>query len=154
MTAALDTKVPPPIVAATVAVAVWAVSSLGPALPGSSEARGMTALALAALGMAFDLSAIVAFLRARTTINPMTPDRTTALVTTGVYRLTRNPMYVGLALLLTAWAVYRGAWIGLVGPIVFVAYITRFQIVPEERAMERRFGDDWRAWAGRVRRWL
>lgn len=154
MIGVLDTKIPPPIVAALVALAIWAASDLGLPLPGSGEARSMTALALAALGVAFDLSAIVAFLGARTTINPMTPERTSALVTTGVYRLTRNPMYVGLALLLTAWAVHRGAWIGLFGPIAFVGYITRFQIVPEERAMERRFGDDWRAWSSRVRRWL
>ncbi|MCU0869306.1 MAG: isoprenylcysteine carboxylmethyltransferase family protein [Burkholderiales bacterium] len=154
MPTVLDTKIPPPVVAAAAAAAIWVVAPVGLALPLGAEVRAGLALAIAAVGLAFDLSAIVAFVRARTTINPMTPDRTTALVTGGVYRITRNPMYVGLALLLTAWAVYRGAWIGLVGPVVFVAYITRFQIVPEERAMARRFGDEWHTWSRRVRRWL
>lgn len=72
----------------------------------------------------------------------------------GVYRATRNPMYVGLALLLLAWTVYLGAPLALLGVAAFVAYITRFQIVPEERVLAQKFGPEFGAYRSRVRRWL
>ncbi|MEB0160908.1 isoprenylcysteine carboxylmethyltransferase family protein, partial [Pseudomonas sp. AH2 (2023)] len=91
--------------------------------------------------------------RSRTTVNPLRPDKAAALVSGGVYRVTRNPMYVGMMLLLVAWAVYLdSAWV-LAGPVAFVAYITRFQIAPEERVLRAKFAD-FDAYAARVRRWL
>ena len=76
------------------------------------------------------------------------------LVTDGIYAHSRNPMYVGQALLLAAWAVWLAHALAPLGAVAFVLYITRFQILPEERALAARFGDDWRAYRARVRRWL
>ncbi len=150
----LELKIPPPIVGLLVGLAMWALSLVGPSfglLPGWRIA--VVALLVLA-GLAVDLLGLLAFLGARTTVNPLRPQRSSALVTGGIYRITRNPMYLGMALLLTAWAVHLGALAAWVGPVAFVLYITRFQIQPEERVLTELFGDDYRAWCARVRRWL
>lgn len=151
----LELKIPPPLVAATVAGAMVVASvGLSPALALSPSVRVGAALALAAGGAYFDLSGLRAFRKAKTTVNPLTPDRTAAVVTTGVYRITRNPMYLGLVLILLGLALYLASPWALPGPLVFGAYITRFQIRPEERALTARFGTAYTAYCARVRRWL
>jgi protein-S-isoprenylcysteine O-methyltransferase Ste14 len=90
----------------------------------------------------------------KTTINPMSPNKTSALVTGGIYRLSRNPMYVGLFLFLMAWAIQLSMLWPFIGPVLFVIYINRFQITPEERVMESKFGDEYSVYKNKVRRWL
>ncbi len=133
---------------------MWAASGLGPQFVLPPLASVIAAGVLAGAGLCFDLLGLLAFRASRTTVNPLRPQRAAALVTHGVYRVTRNPMYVGMALLLLAWALYLSAWLALAGPIVFVLYITRFQILPEERALRARFGDAFTRYAAQVRRWL
>lgn len=151
---ALEKKIPPPLVALLVAGLMWGAAAWPPAGLLPSGVRLPLAMALAVMGVAFDILGLLAFRQSRTTINPLRPERTSALVTGGIYRITRNPMYVGLALLLTAWAVHLSALWPLLGPVVFAVYINRFQIAPEERILEAKFGDQFRAYAARVRRWL
>ncbi len=151
---ALELKIPPPVVALLLALAMWALVALGPALPWPEGIRRVVALVLALVGASFDFMGLVAFLRRHTTINPLRPANASALVTSGIYRVTRNPMYVGLVSFLTAWAVWLGAWLAFAGPVVFVLYITRFQIQPEERVLTTLFGDTYTAYTRRVRRWL
>ncbi|MDP9086302.1 MAG: isoprenylcysteine carboxylmethyltransferase family protein, partial [Pseudomonadota bacterium] len=98
--------------------------------------------------------AFAAFAKAKTTINPVAIDTASSLVSTGIYGVSRNPMYVGLAALLVALALAEGNLWLLLGPLFFVVFTTRFQIVPEERAMLAKFGDDYAAYRRRVRRWL
>jgi protein-S-isoprenylcysteine O-methyltransferase Ste14 len=152
--AALETLVPPPLVAAIVALAMLAIRGWDYALPLDRSWRIALAVGFVAAGFAFSLPAMLAFLRARTTINPHHIDRASTLVTGGVFALTRNPMYLGLALQLTGWAAYLGTLAAFLGPLLFVAWITRFQIVPEERLLAARFGGDFEAWRRRTRRWL
>lgn len=150
----LELKVPPPVVGLLVGVAMWWVAPLGP-VPGLPETvRLWLALVIAGVGASLDLSGLIAFVRRHTTINPLKPANTSALVTSGVYRITRNPMYVGMACLLSAWAVWLGALWPWVGPVVFVLYITRFQIRPEERMLTTLFGPAYTGYTTRVRRWL
>ena len=150
----LDHKIPPPIIGALAAAGMWAVAEMGPQFDLAQQARYIAAGALVVVGLAFDLLGLIAFRASRTTINPLRPERSTALVTVGVYRLTRNPMYVGMALLLLAWAVYLSSLLPLAGPLVFALYITRFQIQPEEHVLRGLFGDEFLRYAKRVRRWL
>jgi protein-S-isoprenylcysteine O-methyltransferase Ste14 len=150
----LEHKIPPPVVAAVIAAAMWGASSLPPSLPLAADLRHFLAGALAIAGVAFDLLGLFAFHRASTTINPLEPGRASALVTGGVYRVTRNPMYLGLALLLGAWTVHLSMLWPMAGPVLFVLYIDRLQIAPEERVMRSKFGDDYVQYAARVRRWL
>ncbi|MGV3740892.1 MAG: methyltransferase family protein [Burkholderiaceae bacterium] len=150
----LEHKIPPPVIGAIAALTMWGVSGLGPALAFATSPKYVMVAFLVIAGLAFDLLGLLAFRASRTTINPLKPERTTALVTSGVYKITRNPMYVGMSLLLLAWAVWLSALLPFAGPVVFVLYITRFQIQPEERVLLELFGEEYATYALRVRRWL
>ena len=153
--APLELKIPPPLVAVAIASAMYvAVSLLPPVLALAPGVRVFVALVLAGVGVCFDMVGLLSFRKAKTTVNPLTPQRSSAVVTHGVYRFTRNPMYLGLLLILLGLAVYLASpWV-LLGPVAFAAFITRFQIQPEERALTARFGATYTDYCARVRRWL
>jgi protein-S-isoprenylcysteine O-methyltransferase Ste14 len=150
----LDNKVPPPAVALIIAATMWHLSAYEPALSLSAEMSEILILFLVIVGVSFDVCGLLAFRQLKTTINPMSPNKTSALVTGGIYRLSRNPMYVGLFLFLMAWAIQLSMLWPFIGPVLFVIYITRFQITPEERVMESKFGDEYSIYKNKVRRWL
>ena len=149
----LETRIPPPVVALIVAFLMWN-SSVWLAGFAAPAWRIHVVWVLVLLGVCCDLSGLWLFYRARTTVNPMKPGATSSLVIKGIYRWTRNPMYLGLLLMLSAGAVYLWTPWALLGPAAFVAYINRFQIVPEERVMRERFGAAYEAYCRRVRRWV
>ena len=151
----LELKIPPPLVAATVAGAMVAAAVwLPPVLDVPYGVRLGGALVLAGVGACFDMAGLRAFFKAKTTISPLQPNRAAAVVTTGVYRFTRNPMYLGLVLILLGLALYLASPWAVLGPPVFVAYITRYQIQPEERVLAARFGTPYTDYCAQVRRWL
>ncbi len=150
----LDNKVPPPAVALIIAAMMWHLSAYEPALSLSAEMSEILILFLVIVGVSFDVCGLLAFRQLKTTINPMSPNKTSALVTGGIYRLSRNPMYVGLFLFLMAWAIQLSMLWPFIGPVLFVIYITRFQIIPEERVMESKFRDEYSIYKNKVRRWL
>ena len=150
----LETRVPPLIVLAVCAALAWALAAALPGRPLDWPLQGLLALLLLVFGIGLSLASKLAFQRADTTVNPMRPENVSALVTTGLYRWTRNPMYLGQATILLAWAVFVDRpWGFLVVPL-FVAYITRFQIQPEEVALSRRFPGMYAAFCERTRRWI
>lgn len=102
----LELRIPPPVVAVFVAVLMWSVSRATPPWVAPALARSGIVMITAAIGLVFAISGVVAFRRAKTTVNPRTPEAASSLVSSGVYRITRNPMYVGLVLVLVAWAVF------------------------------------------------
>lgn len=150
----LDNRIPPPIVALLFGGAMWLLARAGPVIAVDAGARSGAALLVFLIGAALDVSGMVSFRRARTTLNPLQPGSATALVTSGVYRCTRNPMYLGMLVALLAWAIYLAAPAALLGPLAFWFYIDRFQIAPEERALTALFGEPYVAYKARVRRWL
>ena len=150
----LELKIPPPVVAVLVGAAMWFASDLGPSMELPLLARGLVFGASALAGGATALAGDLAFKRARTTINPLKPQNTSSLVTSGIYRFTRNPMYLGLLLVVLGWAAFLCSAAALAGPIVFVAYIGRFQIAPEERVLSAKFGTAYSDYLARVRRWF
>ena len=100
------------------------------------------------------LGSVLGFRRRRTTVNPMDPQATTVLLTDGFYRISRNPMYLGVLLLLVAFAVALGNPVSVIPVVFFVLYITIFQIKPEERILAENFGDTFSVYSGKVRRWI
>lgn len=150
----LELKVPPLVVLIAFALAVLALSRWLPS--GNLPFAGSGILALAALvaGVAVALAGVVAFARHGTTVDPLAPESTTTLVDGGVYRWTRNPMYLGMALALLGLALWSASLPGMVLVGGFCAYITRFQIMPEERVLRGIFGEPYAAYVRRVRRWL
>lgn len=133
---------------------MWPLSSLLPRVDASPSARLAPAIVIGLVGIAFSSAGAIAFRRSRTTVNPLHPERASSLVTCGVYRVTRNPMYVGMLLGLLAWAVGLASPISLAGPVAFIMYISRFQIGPEERVLRAKFGQQFEAYRSSVRRWL
>ncbi|MBS0507487.1 MAG: isoprenylcysteine carboxylmethyltransferase family protein [Proteobacteria bacterium] len=152
----LEHKIPPPVVGLTCAGLAWVLAGMVPAL--ALHLPGWLALAaaltLALVGLALELWGLRTFSLQRTTPNPLAPERASAVVQTGPYRFTRNPMYLGVALQLLAWCLYLGNPLALLALVCFVAYITRFQILPEERALAQNFGAPYLQYQRRVRRWL
>jgi protein-S-isoprenylcysteine O-methyltransferase Ste14 len=147
-------RVPPVALFLIVALLMWAVAaglpSLRLALPGRTPIAVLLLLAAGAIGIA----GVRAFGRARTTLNPLHPEQASVLVTVGVYRRTRNPMYVSLAVVLLAWAVWLGHPLALAGIAGFVAWMNVFQIPPEERALRALFGAEFERYCSEVPRWL
>lgn len=137
-----------------VGVLMWAVSKGTGAWEMSLPIRSVVALLLAAIGVAFSAAGIVQFRRSKTTVNPTKPETASALVSSGVFNITRNSMYVGLSLVLVAWGVFLSSSWTLLGPLAFGLYIYRFQIAPEERALSKLFGAEYSTYKARVRRWL
>jgi len=150
----LELKVPAPAVAFLVSAAMWFAAQQPVSLESPFVARIAAFVVIALAGGATALAGDLEFKRARTTINPFKPENSTALVTSGIYRFTRNPMYVGLTLVVLGWAAFLcSAW-ALLGPVIFVLYISRFQIAPEERVLSAKFGAAYTEYTARVRRWL
>ncbi len=150
----LELKIPPPAVAALLAGAMWGIASVTPLLEVPAFMRITVAAIITLTGAGISLAGVIAFRRAHTTVNPMKPEATSALVCSGIYKATRNPMYVGVLFVLCAWAVFLSSVWALLGPLFFVLYISRFQIAPEERVLVDKFGAEYSAYKSKVRRWL
>ena len=151
---ALELKVPPPVVALLIAAAMWFVAWQRTSIELPLLVRIVAFAVIALAGGATALAGDLECKRARTTINPFKPQNSTTLVTSGIYRFTRNPMYVGLTLVVVGWAAFLCSTWALLGPAVFVLYISRFQIAPEERVLSAKFRAAYTAYAARVRRWV
>jgi protein-S-isoprenylcysteine O-methyltransferase Ste14 len=151
---ALKLKIPPVGVFLIVGLAMWGVTRLLPAATVACPGKPYVVLILLVAGAVAGLGGILAFSQHETTVDPTRPHKASALVVANVYRHTRNPMYLGLALVLAAWAAYLSNLAALPGIPVFVAYITQFQIRPEEQALLDRFGAEYALYMSRVRRWL
>jgi protein-S-isoprenylcysteine O-methyltransferase Ste14 len=151
---ALELKIPPPLVALVLGILMWLTPRMVETVGVRRGFRIGIAAGLGCVAMGIAVSGFVAFRRARTTVNPMKVGSASSLVTSGIYRFTRNPMYLGLLLMLLAWALYLYNPVTLLYLAVFVAYIDRLQIIPEERALTLLFGTDYLAYKGRVRRWF
>jgi len=145
---------PPPAALAVAVFVMWAIAR-GIAF-GRFDWPAATALgiALIVLGLALAVAALRLFARAHTTPNPMRPREASELVTSGVYALTRNPMYLGDAIMLAGIALYSGHALNVLPLAAFVAYIDRMQIAAEERALQEVFGERYAAYRRRVGRWL
>ena len=150
----LEHKLPPPLVALCVGLLMWLAAHLTESVPLPFGVRVALAVVLACAGLGIAITGVVQFRRARTTTNPLHPEAASSLVRDGIFRFTRNPMYLGLLLILLGWAAYLASLLALVLAPLFLFYMDRFQIGPEERALSERFGREFDAYAAQVRRWL
>ena len=148
----MKTKIPPPIIA-LICIAINYLSTylINPIkFPNIEIIGGLILL----FGLITAILAIILFKKTETTINPMTPEQTTTLVTTGIFSRTRNPMYLGLFFVICSTVLFFGSWFGIIILIIFVWYINKFQIIPEEETMEKLFGNKYNEYRQHVRRWI
>lgn len=151
---ALELKIPPLALAAVLSLAMWVVAKLAPSLSFRFPGQFPVIATLAVSGILISIAGGMAFRRAQTTVDPTNPEKSSTLVTTGVYRLSRNPMYVGFLFTLAAWAAYVSSPLAFIALPVFVAYMNRFQILPEEQALRDKFGRAFVEYERSTRRWL
>ena len=148
----MKTKIPPPIIALLcIVINFLSTYLINPIKFPNIEIIGGIILLL---GIAPAVLAILLFKKNKTTVNPMTPEETTTLVTTGIFSITRNPMYLSLVFVIFSTVLFFGSWFGIIILMFFVWYITKFQIIPEEEAMEKHFGNKYNEYRQNVRRWL
>ena len=150
----LELKIPPDVVWVAVAGLMWLTSRLTVGFAAGESLRRALALILIVAGTWLIVAARVALDRAGTTWHPTEPGRTTALVTSGVYRFSRNPTYLGMEIVLLSWAVVLASPAAVLVSVLFVAYIGRFQIRPEEMTLAASLGEDYHVYLQRVRRWV
>jgi protein-S-isoprenylcysteine O-methyltransferase Ste14 len=150
----LENRIPPPVVFFAFVVLLWAVARASGRPAFVSLPHDLIGATLALLGLAIGSAGFLEFRRRRTTIDPIHIDAASALVTTGIFAYSRNPMYVGFTLMLAGWVLSLGDYRLLAGPLVFALFIWRFQILPEERVMTAKFGEAYLAYWQRVRAWV
>jgi protein-S-isoprenylcysteine O-methyltransferase Ste14 len=151
---ALELKIPPVALALAFTAIMWVITKYGPAWTLEMPWGTAVALMCYGAGCSVALAGVVAFRLAKTTVDPRTPEAAAALVTTGVYRYSRNPMYLGLLLVLIGWAIDLSHVLAFALLPLFVFYLNRFQIDPEEQALLAKFGGQFSAYTRVVRRWL
>lgn len=151
---AFELKIPPVAQFLIAMAGMWLLARYVPALAVDIPARKAIVVLLFCVGGIVAVPAVAAFRSAGTTVDPRDPDKATRLVVRGVYRFSRNPMYLGLLCLLGAWAFYLSNLLAFAGLPVFVLAMNRLQIEPEEVAMLAQFGDEYRSYSEKVRRWV
>ncbi len=150
----LELKIPPVLVTVVFALLMWLLSILLPGLSTPDMFRLGGFIALATVGALFSISGVVSFRKAKTSVNPLTPDACSFLVSSGIYKKTRNPMYVGFLFFLIGWGLFLSNLFSLALCAGFFLYMNRFQIQAEEEILKSLFGQDFLTYESRVRRWL
>lgn len=150
----LELKIPPVALFLLIGVGMWLLSRVAPVFYLAFPARNIVAVSCVLIGLLVGVAGVLSFRSARTTVDPRFPEKSSAVVSTGIYRRSRNPMYLGLLIILLGWALFLADGFSLVGLPLFAGYMNRFQIRPEEQAMAMKFGDEYRAYTETVRRWI
>jgi len=150
----LELKIPPVVVWLALALLMKLSAGVAPRFAFPWLHQPAIAIGLAVVGVLVAVLGVVAFRRAHTTVDPRYPQNVSTLVTSGIYRVTRNPMYLGLLVVLAGWALWLGQLLPFLFLPLFVAILNRRQIAPEERALDRIFGASFAAYRAKVRRWI
>jgi len=150
----LELKIVPPFQVLILGAIMWLIHRYVPFLHHHSGHEFSVSRWILWFCLAIFLSALYQFWKHKTTVNPRKLGETSSLITNGIFAISRNPIYVVDVLLLLAWAIWLGQWINLIWPIVFILYVTRFQIEPEERILKHKFGDAYETYQRKTRRWV
>ena len=150
----LELKVPPVAQVVITAAVMYGIARIMPSLQFYFEGTNTLAIGLSVIGLGSGIMGVAQFKKAQTTVNPHTPEKSTNLVTSGIYQYTRNPMYLGLVFILLGWAFYLSHFLPFMLVPVFMVYMTRFQIQPEERMMTQKFGKAYQDYLIKARRWI
>ena len=147
----LNTKIPPPIVTLLCIGIIYLFENQIEYSEPDLKAVGIIFLIL---GLIIIFSAVLKFIKTKTTVDPTRPHKTSNLVINGIYKITRNPMYLGMLFLIMAYAIYNNNVMGCIIIPIFIFYINKFQIEPEEIEMRKKFGESFENYCKKVNRWL
>ena len=147
----LNTKIPPPIVTFLCIGVIYLFESQ---IEYSQTDLKAISIIFLILGSIIIFLAVLKFIKTKTTVDPTRPHKTSNLVISGIYKITRNPMYLGMLFLIIAYALYNNNIIGCIIIPIFIFYINKFQIEPEEIEMRKKFGESFENYCKKVNRWL
>tara|TARA_B100000989_G_scaffold203175_1_gene153771 strand:+ start:1081 stop:1536 length:456 start_codon:yes stop_codon:yes gene_type:complete len=147
----LNTKIPPPLVTVMCIGIIYLFESK---IEYSNYDLKVVGIIFLILGLIIILSAVLKFIKAKTTVDPSRPYKTSNLVMSGIYNITRNPMYLGMLFLIMSYSMYNNNIVGCIVIPIFIFYINKFQIEPEEIEMRRKFGESFENYCKKVNRWL
>jgi protein-S-isoprenylcysteine O-methyltransferase Ste14 len=150
----LKTKIPPPVYLLLSAGVMWLLNQHFPLYHWLTSPWNKLGLGIISIALLCDFWSLFLFYRAKTTPNPMKPSNTAKLVTSGLYQYSRNPMYLGLLIMLAGWGIYLGSVSPFLILLIFVCVMTKQQIEPEEAALVRKFGNAYQDYQQQVRRWI
>ncbi|MBF0377275.1 MAG: isoprenylcysteine carboxylmethyltransferase family protein [Desulfamplus sp.] len=150
----LELKIPPVLLTFLFSFLIWIISMVTNDMNMNKWVLYLLSLFFFIGGSLFSIAGVIGFRNAKTTVNPLKPDNASSLVDTGIYRISRNPMYVGLFLLLISLALFLSNLYAFIAALFFILYMNKFQIAPEERALEKIFGTNYIDYKNRVRRWI
>ena len=148
----IKTKFPPPLVALTFGFLINYTKNIFPKIEIRNEIIFGSFMIIT--GLIIILSAIILFKKYQTTITPLNPSNATKLITNGIYKFSRNPMYLGLLLVLLGISIILNPTGGFILIPLFILYLNLFQIIPEENAMVDLFKDEFLEYKKNVRRWI
>lgn len=148
----MNNKIPPPIVTLICGLTIYFSRTLFPNTQGYLSSS--IAIILFLLAILILLAAVLSFKKQGTTVNPLEPEKASSLIISGLFKYTRNPMYLAMVFILLSLTSKYNAIGGVVGTTLFVFYISKFQIIPEEQALQRKFGEEFERYKEKTRRWI
>lgn len=150
----LELKIPPVALVVFFVIVMWLAALVTPTVSFDVLWSSQLALVLGVAGIIISILGVMAFRRGNTTVDPRHPSQTSNLINGGIYRVSRNPMYLGFLFSLLGWAAYLSNGVSFLFVPAFVLYMNCFQIIPEERYMREKFESEYQSYVNRVRRWL
>lgn len=150
----LELKIPPVIIFIVCIGVIWMVQTYLPEYNITFTGQNWVAIACLLCGAALGIMGVFQFARKQTTVNPHKPENTTVFISTGIYSISRNPMYLGLLIVLIAGFIKWGNLFSLFILPAFIIYMNEFQIKPEERVLKEKFGHEFLSYARNTNRWL
>lgn len=150
----MKNRIPPPIWMFICGCVAYVIDILIPGSMGGESERILLSGVCVLVAVVFLSDSVLGFIRSKTTVNPLQPQKASTLVISGVYRISRNPMYLGMLLFLCAWALYIGNPLSGVGAVLFGVVMNVFQIAPEEKVLSEKFCKAYLDYCSKVRRWI
>lgn len=150
----LELKVPPLAQVLVISIGILSISILLPSFGVLIPAGRLVGSILMIVGATLAIAGVLEFRRSKTTVDPRHPNNSERLVCSGIYRLSRNPMYLGMFIALLGWSVYLANLVSFVLLPGFVFYMNQFQIKPEEKILSKKFGTGFDRYCSEVHRWV
>jgi protein-S-isoprenylcysteine O-methyltransferase Ste14 len=150
----LELKIPPLLLVLIFATLMWLLPLFNQTIFINENITIALFLFFEVSGLVIILIGALAFKKAQTTVNPTKPETSSSLVKTGIYTITRNPMYLGMVTCLIGWGIYLGNPNSLFFIIGFILYMNQFQIKPEEKMLTTIFKQEFIDYRASVRRWI
>ena len=147
-------KVPPAIQLLIFIFIMWSIAKVSDVKHLDFEYQKNVSRVLFGIGIAVGVLAMYAFWKAKTTVDPSNPEKASKLVIVSIYRVTRNPMYLGMLCILIGFGLRLGNFYTFPIVLLFIWYITTFQIKPEEEVLRQLFGEEYEEYCKKVRRWI